>query len=398
MAMLFRERGLNELYADDPERADALVFGRRTGATRRGFLGGAGLWSMGALLGGPIVFEAFMPGGLIPAALAQGAPPKLLKMDGKAELVILGDRPLVAETPAHMLDDGLRPPPLVREGRAMRSHHQSRRFARAVGTVAVVVAAALTIVSSARTAWTVEPATLDVVRRTLQGVDALASAIRTAGGGLGGGLAARALAASVPRVWPVGAIATAGGDRFRALWVMRAVGTASGVLSATQSTPADSLTFDPAASCPGLAGVCGFQVDDVALVFDRRGRFDIFEVGAVSPAASRVTPRAPLAHRYGLGAWVVAVRADRFILTGAADGSRVLSRVTWAGAVEPVVDAVAALEFTVWGTARAPERESDRVFPEPASLPARAGAGCSASTVSSRCCCWAWMRRGMGVA
>lgn len=109
MAMLFRERGLNELYADDPERADALVFGRRTGATRRGFLGGAGLWSMGALLGGPIVFEAFMPGGLIPAALAQGAPPKLLKMDGKAELVILGDRPLVAETPAHLLNDDVTP-------------------------------------------------------------------------------------------------------------------------------------------------------------------------------------------------------------------------------------------------------------------------------------------------
>jgi sulfite oxidase len=112
----WKERGFFELYADDPERADALVFGRRTGAGRRGFLKGAGLASMGALVGGTIPFGASMPGGLIPAALAQGTPaapaaagPKLLKMDGKAELVILGDRPLVAETPEHMLDDTVTP-------------------------------------------------------------------------------------------------------------------------------------------------------------------------------------------------------------------------------------------------------------------------------------------------
>lgn len=38
-----KERGLCELYAEDPDRADALVFGRRTCADRRGFLKGAGL-------------------------------------------------------------------------------------------------------------------------------------------------------------------------------------------------------------------------------------------------------------------------------------------------------------------------------------------------------------------
>ena len=68
-----KERLIDELYADDPERADALVFGRRTGLSRRGFLGGAGLAAMGAAVGGPIVFAASMPGGLIPAALAQEA-------------------------------------------------------------------------------------------------------------------------------------------------------------------------------------------------------------------------------------------------------------------------------------------------------------------------------------
>ena len=66
--MAKRERTIDELYADDSERADAIVFGRRTDVSRRGFLGGAGLAGMTAAVGGPIVFAGSMPGGLIPAA------------------------------------------------------------------------------------------------------------------------------------------------------------------------------------------------------------------------------------------------------------------------------------------------------------------------------------------
>ena len=103
-----KERGIDELYRDDPERADALVFGRR------GILKGAGLAAMGAAVGGAIPFAAGMPRGLVPAAMAQQAAPatsgpKILKMDGKADLVILGDRPLVAETPEYLLDDDVTP-------------------------------------------------------------------------------------------------------------------------------------------------------------------------------------------------------------------------------------------------------------------------------------------------
>ena len=52
---------LVELYADDPERADAVAFGRRTDATRRGFLGGAGLAAMSTAVGGVIPHAATMP-------------------------------------------------------------------------------------------------------------------------------------------------------------------------------------------------------------------------------------------------------------------------------------------------------------------------------------------------
>jgi DMSO/TMAO reductase YedYZ molybdopterin-dependent catalytic subunit len=117
-----RERLIEELYADDPERADAHVVGRRADVSRRGFLGGAGLATMSAAVGGPIVFAAAMPGGLIPAALAQEAKkdaasaaaapkgPQKLEFPGKDNgLVVLGDKPLVAETPEALLDDETTP-------------------------------------------------------------------------------------------------------------------------------------------------------------------------------------------------------------------------------------------------------------------------------------------------
>jgi sulfite oxidase len=113
------ERSIEELYGDDPERADAEVFGRRTDVNRRGFLGGAGLATMGAALGGAIPFAENMPAGMIPAAHAQPAPaapaaqpkgPTYLNFPGKNDkLVVLGDRPLVAETPEHLLDDDTTP-------------------------------------------------------------------------------------------------------------------------------------------------------------------------------------------------------------------------------------------------------------------------------------------------
>ncbi len=61
--------------------------------TRRGFISGCGLATMAALAAQPIFSTRLI------------AAPNLLKMAGKAELVLLGEIPLVAETPAHLLDD-----------------------------------------------------------------------------------------------------------------------------------------------------------------------------------------------------------------------------------------------------------------------------------------------------
>ncbi|MEO1016992.1 MAG: sulfite oxidase [Pseudomonadota bacterium] len=101
------ERGLHELYRNDPIRADWMVFGRKSYPDRRGFLRGLGLASMGAVLGTAIPFHRSMPAGLIPAALADDAKP--FAIEGKDGLVVLNDRPLNAETPPHLLDDPITP-------------------------------------------------------------------------------------------------------------------------------------------------------------------------------------------------------------------------------------------------------------------------------------------------
>ena len=90
--------------------------------SRRRFLGGTGLAAMGAIIGGTLP----LPGSVgISQAHAQAAPaaapppsaapaaakgPQHLKFPGKNEgLVVLGERPLVAETPESLLDDDTTP-------------------------------------------------------------------------------------------------------------------------------------------------------------------------------------------------------------------------------------------------------------------------------------------------
>jgi DMSO/TMAO reductase YedYZ molybdopterin-dependent catalytic subunit len=77
--------------------------------------------ALSAAVGGPIVFGAAMPGGLIPAALAQEprrtrrrkhqhtrAAASAVSRQGR-NLVLLGDKPLAAETPEQLLDDETTP-------------------------------------------------------------------------------------------------------------------------------------------------------------------------------------------------------------------------------------------------------------------------------------------------
>ena len=91
---VFEEKQLDlfQIYAEDPERADELVFNRVPHVDRRGFLRGAGLATMGALVGAAIPFHRNMPSGFIPEAIASTA----MEIKGKNGLSILNDRPVNA--------------------------------------------------------------------------------------------------------------------------------------------------------------------------------------------------------------------------------------------------------------------------------------------------------------
>ncbi|MDH4049217.1 MAG: sulfite oxidase [Gammaproteobacteria bacterium] len=103
-----KTRGLHELYNADPEKADELVWGRKSDpVTRRGFLTSGSLAAMSAAVGASIPFAHLMPQGLVPAALAQSDAG--FRIPGKEGLIILNDRPVNAETPAHLLDDSITP-------------------------------------------------------------------------------------------------------------------------------------------------------------------------------------------------------------------------------------------------------------------------------------------------
>lgn len=104
---ILSEVGIGEFYAKDAIAADRKVFGRASDAvSRRGFLSGLG--AMGTLVGGEIVFGRYMPAGMIPAAYASTEEP--FKIPGKHPgLIVLNDRPVNAETPAHLLDDPITP-------------------------------------------------------------------------------------------------------------------------------------------------------------------------------------------------------------------------------------------------------------------------------------------------
>ena len=99
---------INELYRRDPVAADKLLWGRTSSTfSRRGFLKNSGLLAMSTALGATIPFARFMPAGLIPAAFA--ADNASAEISGKDGLIVLNDRPVNAETPAHLLDDEVTP-------------------------------------------------------------------------------------------------------------------------------------------------------------------------------------------------------------------------------------------------------------------------------------------------
>jgi prepilin-type N-terminal cleavage/methylation domain-containing protein len=104
----------------------------------------------------------------------------------------------------------------------------------------LVVAAAVTLAAAARTSFLVEPAALDTVRRLREGADILGAALAGAGGDHAVGDGVWTLRSSVPPVRPLTALDESPGDRFTAVWVLRAVAGGLGQVGLPQDGPSGS--------------------------------------------------------------------------------------------------------------------------------------------------------------
>ena len=74
---------------------------------RRAWLSAAGAGAAWRALGMAVPYARFIPAGLLPVVAEAGS--DLLASHGKPELRLLNDRPISAETPAHLLDDAVTP-------------------------------------------------------------------------------------------------------------------------------------------------------------------------------------------------------------------------------------------------------------------------------------------------
>ena len=97
-------RGIHRRFLEDSTKRDQFIFDRKS--NRRGFL--TDIVRMSTLIGAPIAYSQLTPTGLISAAFA--TTDKSFNIPGKHPgLILLNDKPINAETPAHLLDAALTP-------------------------------------------------------------------------------------------------------------------------------------------------------------------------------------------------------------------------------------------------------------------------------------------------
>lgn len=212
--------------------------------------------------------------------------------------------------------------------------------------IALLIAGALAgVVQPARAAFDRVPAELDLQQRGRTAIDVISQAVRSAGKNVAATHALGALSEIVPVVSVTDPVASGGG--FATLTVIAPIADgAQGVLAANQPGGAGSLTL-ATAPCPNVKDVCGFNRGMTAVITDGSGRYDVFMVASTVVSSRRLTADRSFPLAYSIGAAVVEIDQHTFSLAPQADGSFSLIRETAAGAVQPVVDFVTALTFTI---------------------------------------------------
>jgi prepilin-type N-terminal cleavage/methylation domain-containing protein len=194
-------------------------------------------------------------------------------------------------------------------------------------TITLLIAGAIAKAApAARAAFDRLPAELEMQQRGRMAIDSLSQALRSAD------------RVSVANPDESGAYAE--------LTVVTPVASgAQAVLSIDQAAPAAMMTL-AASACPNIRDVCGFIAGSLGVVSDNSG-YDVFIVSSTDAGQRRLTPDHALSRAYPAGAHLVEVEENSFGLDQQSDGTYSLTRVTAAGAVQPIADFIASLTFNL---------------------------------------------------
>lgn len=220
--------------------------------------------------------------------------------------------------------------------------------------IVAVMGVALVVVGQARDALDRDGMGVEAAQRLRAGLDALVRDVRGAGAGpeadAGGALAHALPAIELLQPTSVGA----GGDAlFGSVRVTSApVGAAFGRL-ASAVVPGGPIRLRPPPDCPSLPA-CGFRAGAAAVVYDGSGAFDRVVVDAIDPASWSLLVDPPLSREYAAGAMVSEVLTSTFDVDVDADDVGRLMRRTAGGALQPIVDHVAAFSVEAFGDAAPP--------------------------------------------
>lgn len=215
----------------------------------------------------------------------------------------------------------------------------------AAGISLAIGGAIAALAPRARAAFERVPAEMEIQQRGLMALESIAATVRSAGKNV---VAAQSLGVMAD-LFPAIALADAdesGTVHHLLTATVPIADPAQGVLAADQVSAASSMTM-AATGCPNFREVCGFTNGATALIVDAGGHVDVFVLASTNAAARQLTPNRPLSRAYAAGSVVVEVDQHTFRLDAQADGSYSLIRVTAAGAVQPIVDFLSSLAFSL---------------------------------------------------
>lgn len=157
--------------------------------------------------------------------------------------------------------------------------------------VAILTSTTLILLDPARAIFQLQPEMADMQQRSRVGLDALQRDILAAGAGLDRSASAGPLVRSLPPVLPF-RIGTRGSDQRRGVFYRPDVITLLYVPSSPAqcrlrdwiADGASPISVEPVPGCPAGDPMCGFEEGKEAVVFDGRGRWDVFRITGASPS------------------------------------------------------------------------------------------------------------------